>query len=90
MTASNRRFHFLLFDAADMPRLARTLRQLWDSTDVYRSVYFATGSNRARVAEEHAELVSALRDRDAVRAVAVQAAHRDHSVAVVRDAITRG
>ena len=49
MTASNRRFHFLLFDAAGLPRLARTLRQLWDATDVYRAVYFAESANRERV-----------------------------------------
>ena len=90
MTASNRRFHFLLFDAAGMPRLSRTLRQLWDATDVYRAVYFATPANRARVAHEHADLVAALHARDATVAVAAQATHRDHSVAAVRAAITGG
>lgn len=88
MTASNRRFHFLLFDAAAMPRLSRTLRQLWDATDVYRAVYFGAPANRSRVAHEHADLLAAARDGDAERAVAVQAAHRDHSVAAVRAAIT--
>jgi DNA-binding GntR family transcriptional regulator len=90
MTARNRRFHFLLFDAAGMPRLSRTLRQLWDATDVYRAVYFATSENRRRVCDEHAELVAALAAGDAERAVAVQASHRDHSVATVRAAITAG
>jgi DNA-binding GntR family transcriptional regulator len=89
MTACNRRFHFLLFDASGMPRLTRTLRQLWDSTDVYRSVYFAASSNRARVADEHAELLRALRERNGELAVSVQAAHRDHSVAAVRAALSR-
>jgi DNA-binding GntR family transcriptional regulator len=87
MTASNRRFHFLLFDAAGMPRLSRTLRQLWDATDVYRAVYFGSPANRSRVAHEHADLLAAARDGDEERAVAVQAAHRDHSVAAVRAAI---
>ena len=90
MTASNRRFHFLLFDAAAMPRLSRTLRQLWDATDVYRAVYFGAPANRSRVSHEHADLLAAARDGDAERAVAVQAAHRDHSVAAVRAAITGG
>ena len=87
MTAANREFHFLLFDAAGLPRLSRTLRQLWDATDVYRSVYFAGPGNRTRVRHDHAELVDALRARDVRRAVAVQKAHRDHSVVAVTRAL---
>jgi DNA-binding GntR family transcriptional regulator len=87
VTASNRRFHFLLFDAAGMPRLSRTLRQLWDATDVYRSVYFASESNRAHVHDEHAALLTALSAREVDAAVAAQASHRDHSVAAVRAAL---
>jgi len=88
ITAANRAFHFLLFDAAGMPRLTRTLRQLWDATDVYRSVYFSEAPNRARVHDEHASLIEALARRDADAAVAAQAAHRDHSVAAVTAALT--
>ena len=88
ITAANRRFHFLLFDAARMPRLSRTLRQLWDATDVYRAVYFAAPANRSRVAHEHAALLAALANSDVEAAVAAQAAHREHSVAAVRAALT--
>lgn len=88
MTESNREFHFLLFDAAGMPRLSRTLRQLWDATDVYRAVYFSGGANRTRVRNDHAELVAALRARDVRRALAAQKAHRDASVATVTAALT--
>lgn len=88
IAAANRRFHFLLFDAARMPRVSRTLRQLWDATDVYRSVYFAAAANRERVAHEHAHLLAALRSGDATAAVAAQATHRDHSVAAVTEALT--
>lgn len=87
MTAHNRELHFLLFDAAGMPRLSRTLRQLWDATDVYRSVYFAGTGNRTRVKHDHADLVDALRARDVRRAVAVQKSHRDSSVMAVTRAI---
>jgi DNA-binding GntR family transcriptional regulator len=90
MTAYNRDFHFLLFDAAGMPRLSRTLRQLWDATDVYRSVYFAGSGNRTRVKHDHAELVAALRARDVRAAIAVQKRHRDASVEAVAAAITAG
>ena len=88
ITAANRRLHFLLFDAAGMPRLARTLRQLWDATDVYRSVYFADADNRDRVHHEHDALVEAVARRDAEAAVAVQAEHRARSVATVTAALT--
>jgi DNA-binding GntR family transcriptional regulator len=87
MTAHNRELHFLVFDAAGMPRLSRLLRQLWDATDVYRSVYFAGKANRARVLHDHADLVDALRARDVRRAVAVQKSHRDHSVVAVTRAL---
>ncbi len=88
MTAYNRDFHFLLFDAAGMPRLSRTLRQLWDATDVYRAVYFAGSGNRTRVQHDHAEMVDALRARDVRAAIAVQKRHRDASVEAVTAAIT--
>ena len=88
MTTANRDFHFLLFDAAAMPRLSRMLRGLWDATDVYRSVYFAGSDNRARVMHEHAALLDALESRDVRRAIAAQAEHRNHSVAAVTTALT--
>jgi DNA-binding GntR family transcriptional regulator len=88
ITAANRRLHFLLFDAARLPRLARILRQLWDATDVYRSVYFADAENRDRVRHEHDDLVEAVARRDADAAVAVQTAHRARSVASVTAALT--
>jgi len=88
VTAANRAFHFLLFDAAGLPRLSRTLRQLWDATDVYRSVYFASPSNLSRVHDEHDDLVAALRAGDVTAAITTQAAHRAHSVEAVSNALT--
>ena len=81
-------FHFLLFDAAGLPRLSRTLRQLWDATDVYRSVYFASPTNLQRVNDEHDELMAALQAGDVKAAIAAQAAHRAHSVEAVSNALT--
>jgi DNA-binding GntR family transcriptional regulator len=87
MTTYNRDFHFLLFDAAGMPRLSRTLRQLWDATDVYRAVYFAGTGNRGRVKHDHAEILAALQARDVRAAIAAQKAHRDASVDAVTAAL---
>ena len=89
MTDANRRFHFLLFDAAGMPRLSRTLRQLWDATDVYRSVYFSGVTNRQRVKHEHKALLLALRAGDVDAAVRAQHDHRDNSVTAVTAALKR-
>lgn len=83
MTDANRRFHFLVIDAADMPRLARLTRILWDATDAYRSVYFGATENRAHIHDEHAAVVSALRDLDAERAVAILREHRERAVAAL-------
>ena len=84
VTVANRRFHFALFDAAGMPRLSRLLRQLWEATDAYRSLYFQAEPNRERVAAEHAAMVAALRARDADAVIALHDRHRENSVVAVR------
>ena len=89
MTDANRRFHFAIFDAAAMPRLSRLLRQLWEATDAYRALYFAVDVNRARVAREHARMLSALRRRDAEALVRLHDEHRASSVRAVRVLLER-
>ena len=84
VTARNRRFHFALYDAAGMPRLSRLLRQLWEATEAYRSLYFQEPVNRKRVSKEHAAMVKALRARDAERVVALHDQHRNSAVTAVR------
>ncbi len=89
LSEANRRFHFLLFEAAGRPVLLRLLTQLWDATDAYRTVYFSSPQNRARVEQEHADLLSALERRDVSAAVDHQAAHRQHSVAALQQQLHR-
>ena len=84
VSVANRRFHFALFDAAGMPRLSRLLRQLWEATDAYRSLYFQAPANRDRIAGEHAAMVEALRARDAAAVIALHDRHRGNSVEAVR------
>lgn len=88
MAEANRRFHFALFDAAALPRLSRLLRQLWDATDAYRSLYYQQQVNRRRVLEEHASMIAALRDRDVDRVIALHDEHRAQSVAAVESMLT--
>ncbi|MSO26854.1 MAG: GntR family transcriptional regulator [Candidatus Nanopelagicales bacterium] len=88
ITAANREFHFAIFELSEMPRLVRLLRQLWDSTDVYRSVYFAQAPNRERILLEHDEILNALSARNVARTVRWHDTHRDNSVATVSAVIS--
>lgn len=80
ITAANRQFHFLLIEVAGLPRLTRLIRQLWDATDAYRSVYFAEPVNRIQVEREHRQIMDALREHDIPRTIALLNTHRDHAV----------
>ncbi|HEX5404005.1 MAG TPA: GntR family transcriptional regulator [Pseudonocardiaceae bacterium] len=84
LAAANRRFHFTLFDAADMPRMADMIRVLWESSDRYRSVYFSTRQHRLRVNAEHRAILTAVRQHDAVTATALLRAHRDTALQALR------
>jgi len=80
MTAANRRFHFTVFDAAGMPRMAEMIRVLWDSTDRYRSVYYATSAHRRRVNAEHRAIMAAVANGDPESAVTLLREHRTHAL----------
>lgn len=84
MATSNRRFHFALLDACAMPRLVRILQLLWDATEVYRAVYFTDDANKARVLDEHDELVAAVKAGNADRALAVLSRHRQNAISALR------
>jgi DNA-binding GntR family transcriptional regulator len=87
LTAANRRFHFTLFDAAGMPRMAELIRMLWESTDRYRSVYFATARHRRRVNAEHRSIMDAVSRHDAKTAVRLLREHRDHALDALRGSL---
>lgn len=81
MIAANRRFHFTIFEAADRPRMVDFIRILWQTTDSYRSMYYAESGARRRVNDEHRSIVEALRAHDVERAVRELDQHRQHAVA---------
>ncbi len=87
ITATNRAFHFLLLEHSQMPRLVRLIRQLWDSTDAYRSVYFADEHNREQVRQEHRAILDAVRTRDPERTLAMLHLHRENAVQRVTDVL---
>jgi DNA-binding GntR family transcriptional regulator len=85
LTSANRRFHFTLFDAADMPRMADMIRVLWESTDRYRSLYFSTRQHRLRVNAEHREILAAVREHDAPAATTLLRAHRERALRALKE-----
>jgi len=89
VTSANRRFHFAVFEASNMPRLVRLIRNQWDATDAYRSVYFAAPTNLEHMNSEHAQMMNALRERDAETVIELQSEHRENSVSVVGQVIAQ-
>jgi DNA-binding GntR family transcriptional regulator len=85
LTAANRRFHFALMEPCGMPRLLRIIRQLWDSTDPYRSVYFGHEQHRKTVRQEHRAILRAVRERNADELVRELTEHRLHAVESLRN-----
>lgn len=81
LTAANRRFHFSLFEPSDMPRFIRIIRHLWDSSDPYRSLYFAEPVHRDTVDREHRQILEAAQRRDGEALVRLLNEHRSHAIA---------
>jgi DNA-binding GntR family transcriptional regulator len=90
LTAANRRFHFTLFDGAGMPRMSDLIRVLWEGTDRYRSVYFATPTHRRRVNAEHREIMAAVARGDTAAAIDLSRAHREHALTALVGALSDG
>ena len=81
MTTANRRFHFAVIEASGMPRLTRLVRQLWDATDPYRSLYYGDHANRELVDRQHRQILAAARERDTDLVVRLLDEHRGHAIA---------
>ena len=87
LTAVNRRFHFTLFEAAEMPQLVRVLRILWDSSDRYRLRYLMSPENRQLVHDQHQRMMKAVADRDVEAFIDESQKHRAHAIAALAEAI---
>jgi DNA-binding GntR family transcriptional regulator len=80
----NRLFHFAVFEASGLTRGVRMIRQLWDTTDPYRSLYFVKPLNRETVNAEHSQIFDACTARDAEAVVNLLEIHRGHAVQDLR------
>ena len=87
---ANRRFHFMLFDAAGMSRATRMLQLLWDCTDPYRLAYFADPHDRVAATREHRDILDQVRAGDAAGAIARLTAHRDRAARRVNALLVSG
>jgi DNA-binding GntR family transcriptional regulator len=81
---ANRRFHFALFASPGQPHTVRLIRLLWDSTEVYRAMYYNSPQERRRAVEDHERILAAVRARDADALVGRMDAHRDRALIVLR------
>ena len=57
---------------------------LWDSTEAYRALYYVLPGAAAEADSAHREIIAAVADRDATRAVALQDAHRERALERLR------
>jgi DNA-binding GntR family transcriptional regulator len=89
LTETNRAFHFAIIELSGMNRLSRLIRQLWDASDIYRTVYFRDPVNRERIHSEHQEIIDALKARDAQALIRAQSNHREHAVQALTTVISR-
>ena len=80
LTAVNRRFHFTLFEAAEMPHLLRILRTLWDSSDRYRARYLMAPEHRDLVHEQHGRIMDAIAEGDIDKVIKEKGLHRAHAI----------
>lgn len=80
MGVANREFHFALLEASEMPHALRIVRQLWDTTDPYRRLYFQRPVTRENVNREHQLILEACERHDVDEVVALLDVHRDHAV----------
>ena len=86
LTAVNRRFHFTLFEAAEMPQMVRVLRILWDSSDRYRLRYLMSPENRQLVHDQHQRMMQAVADGDVETFIDESQKHRAHAIAALAEA----
>ena len=86
LTAVNRRFHFTVFEAAEMPHLVRVLRILWDSSDRYRLRYLMSPENRRLVHDQHQRMMRAVADGDVESFIDESQNHRIHAIGALAEA----
>ncbi|MEO6509628.1 MAG: GntR family transcriptional regulator [Nocardioides sp.] len=76
MIRLDRRFHFIVFEAAGLNQLTRIITLTWDQSDPYRAAFFNDPGHRAANHPEHRKILAAVRKRDAAGVSALLDEHR--------------
>ena len=84
---ANRRFHLTILDSPDHPHTMRLIRQLWDSTEAYRALYYNLAEERRSAVVAHDRILDALRARDPQRLIGELDAHRERALTVLRQVL---
>jgi DNA-binding GntR family transcriptional regulator len=83
---ANRRFHFIVFDRAELPWLRRFLTMVWDAAARYQTSVFVSEGWEDRLQREHRELLDAFRERNSDRANELMDEHRTLAIEEARRA----
>jgi len=89
-TAAERRFQFLLFEAAGMPFLGNFIRVLWDATAAYRALLLSDPERRASIIGQNESVLAAAAKRDAARVTAHLRSQRAEAIAYFHATFTDG
>jgi DNA-binding GntR family transcriptional regulator len=87
---ANRRFHFGLLESPDRPHTMRVIRQLWDSTEAYRALYYNSPEERHQTVRAHERILAAARAGQAEVLVAELDAHRSRALEVLGGILAPG
>jgi DNA-binding GntR family transcriptional regulator len=95
MIATNRRFHFVIFDRCENIWLSRFVAQLWDTLDPYRVLSYRRmwlhDPDRhvpAEILNEHERILNALKQNDGEQALALLQRHRERSETFLETLVT--
>lgn len=87
---ANRRFHFAILEAPGQVHALRLIRLLWDSTEVYRALYYNSATERQVATDAHERIVAAIHRQDADELVRQLDEHRRRALEVLTGILQPG
>jgi DNA-binding GntR family transcriptional regulator len=82
--AANRRFHLAIFDAPGQPHTLRLIKQVWDSTEAYRAMYYNAPEERMASLQAHERILAAVYERNPDLLVKELDEHRERALHMLR------
>jgi DNA-binding GntR family transcriptional regulator len=82
--AANRRFHFAILRSRGQPHTHRVIRQLWDSTEAYRAIYYNSAAGRRESIQAHDRILAAIRAGDIENLISELNDHRQRALDFLR------